>query len=124
MFKRTLSALALTAAAALAVPASAHAGNGTNDFYIKASCRASNASWLGGIDLKFTNWDNGPGRQIYHIAVSRTGPAFAYDGLYFDGKYVNKVLGETDISRLDVKAHSIQIRGTILGSPIQCGRTR
>lgn len=122
MIHRIIAAVAACLLGVGLAASPALAGNGTNDFYLQKSCTASNASIFGGLYLRSTNWDNGKG-QIYHIAVSRSGVAYSLTGLYVDGKYVNKVLGETDISRLDHGRHTIQIRGTILGSPIKCGFT-
>lgn len=111
-FKRTLSALALASAATLAVPASAHAGNGTSNFYLTDSCSSTRA-FVGITKFAHSNYDT-PTGQMYHYYITTSGPGILIDAVRLDGKYKgNKREGY--ISADDRGPHTLTVYGHIYG---------
>jgi len=91
------------------------AGNGTNNFYLTASCHAGT---IGGVDFKVTNYDNGA-NQIYHSSWTRSGVAYSVVGIYVNGIYKGK---SSDLF-MYVNGHGsniITLKMTVLGSTQGC----
>lgn len=114
--KRFLSSLAVAAlslgAVFFAAP-TASAGNGTNDYYIKKTCKIGT---IGTITLHVSTWDIAT-KGRYHIGWTRSGFVQEVTGIYFDGSYV----GKSSSFYQDVPghaAHTVRIYGKNLGSPI------
>lgn len=122
MFAAFALAIGLSALAPISAAASQAAlvsGNGTSNYYLTGGCTAKYLSYPGGIYLNATNWDYGP-NQYYHLNITRSGVAYAVTGVYVDGVYYGKSLGEYTVWEGGHGQTALRVKGTLWTNPISC----
>lgn len=110
------SAVALGGAVAIAAPASA--GNNSSNFYLTGGCNPNVGAPTLGVNMKFTNYDNGA-NQTYHVSWTRSGVAYSVLGIYIDGVYKGKG-SDMFINVSGHGPHFVGIKTSILGTNQSC----
>lgn len=99
------------------VAAAVPAGNGTSNFYLTGSCNPWPAP--GGFYMKFTNYDSNSG-QIYHVSWTRSGVAYAPEGLYIDGVKYGSYSSDQYIYISGHNPHMVSQKSSLFGTVKTC----
>lgn len=122
MKKIIMAAMVFVTTLVVLVAPVAHAGNNTNNFYLSGGCNPNGGAPLLGVNMKFTNYDNGK-NQVYHVTWTRSGVAYSVKGIYIDGVYKGNG-SDLYINISGHGAHTVKITDTLFGDPYSCSVKR